>query len=87
MTTFTPMRNLVAILRDENFATANAGASSILLSKEHVADRGTVVACGPEATSVVPGEHVIFKQWLPGPTIDGIKLCLVKDTDLFGVIE
>lgn len=87
MSGFTPLRNLVAIMRDEGFTTYNAGASSILLPNEHVADRGTVVACGPEATSVVPGEHVIFKQWLPGPTIDGIKLCLVKDTDLFGVIE
>lgn len=80
---FKPLRSLVAVRRQPI-----TQIGSIILPQEKVADRGEVVAIGPDVTGVAIGDLVIFKQWKPnGPKLNGEQLTLVEETDILLVVD
>jgi chaperonin GroES len=93
---FRPLHDRVVVRRIEE-ETKTAGGIIIPDTAKEKPMQGEVIAAGPgahnESGKLVPlevkkGDHVLFGKW-PGTEvkIDGEELVIMKESDIFGIIE
>lgn len=93
---FKPLHDRVLVRRVESDEKTKGGLIIPDSAKEKPAE-GEVIACGEGARkdsgelidmAVKPGDRVLFGKWSGTEvTIDGEELLIMKESDIFGIIE
>lgn len=94
--TFRPLHDRVVVRRTDEDQTT-AGGIIIPDTATEKPQQGEVIAVGPGARGgdnerlpldVKPGDRVLFGKWSGTEvTVDGQELLIMKESDIFGVIE
>jgi len=87
MTTFTPLHDRV-LVQPEAEADVTPGGIVIPEQAKEGPQRGEVKALGPKAVHVQVGDVVLYGRFAgTHVTLNGVKMLVMKEEDLIGIVE